>query len=337
MTQEEMRNLFAEDYERLLLLLEESFKKVFMTDLKVEYTFNEATEATSYVDPAELPLVVLSLEVTTDQVFKHLFFSKPELFQELYRRFVNAEEPEELQEEHLAGLQEVLDQIMEEFKADYQGAGLPFAVTARKLELVTTPEELTPYLEGEGLAVDFQVTIGENQFPVKHFLQVAEVQEETEGGEGETPESAETAEEGAMAAESAATPETESEPQAETPPATEPSLPDESEMETVGVHPAEFDSLGESQPEEQSRNLDILMDVELEVVAELGRKTMTIKEILKLGKRSIIELDKAAGEPLEIFVNGHKFAEGEVVVVDDQFGIRLINLVSPEERIKNLA
>jgi flagellar motor switch protein FliN/FliY len=80
----------------------------------------------------------------------------------------------------------------------------------------------------------------------------------------------------------------------------------------------------------------MLMDVEMEIYVELGKKTMLVKDILKLGKGSVVELEKAAGEPLGIFVNGRKLAEGEVVVVDDHFGIRITQLAGTKERIKSL-
>jgi flagellar motor switch protein FliN/FliY len=84
------------------------------------------------------------------------------------------------------------------------------------------------------------------------------------------------------------------------------------------------------------RNVNMLLDVELEITVELGKKNMLISEILKIGKGSIIELQKSAGEPLDILVNGRKLAEGEVVVVDDHFGIRITQLASPRDRLKSL-
>jgi len=78
------------------------------------------------------------------------------------------------------------------------------------------------------------------------------------------------------------------------------------------------------------------MDVDLEVSVELDRKTVLVSELLKLGKGSIVELEKSAGEPLDIYVNGRKFAEGEVVVIDDRFGIRITQLLSPKDRVKSL-
>ncbi|MGH1364995.1 MAG: flagellar motor switch protein FliN [Calditrichia bacterium] len=84
------------------------------------------------------------------------------------------------------------------------------------------------------------------------------------------------------------------------------------------------------------RNVSMLMDVELNVTVELGRKQMSIAEILKLGKGTVIELAKAAGEPLDIYINGTRMARGEVVVIDEQFAVRITELASPKERIKSL-
>ncbi len=86
----------------------------------------------------------------------------------------------------------------------------------------------------------------------------------------------------------------------------------------------------------KSENIDLLLDVTLNVAIELGRTRMSIKRILELGPGSIIELDKMAGEPVDLLVNDKVIARGEVVVVDENFGIRIISLVSPEERLKNL-
>jgi len=83
-----------------------------------------------------------------------------------------------------------------------------------------------------------------------------------------------------------------------------------------------------------SRNLDLLMDVDLQVTVELGRKDMKFNEILQLGKGSLVELNKIADEPVEIYVNQSKIAEGEVVVVDDHFGVRITRLIN-DSKIKS--
>ncbi|MHB8066995.1 MAG: flagellar motor switch protein FliN [Desulfobaccales bacterium] len=83
-------------------------------------------------------------------------------------------------------------------------------------------------------------------------------------------------------------------------------------------------------------NLDMLLDIPLEITAELGRAKMIINDLLQLGQGSVIELNKLAGEPLEILINQKLIARGEVVVVNEKFGIRLTDVISPLERIKQL-
>jgi flagellar motor switch protein FliN/FliY len=85
-----------------------------------------------------------------------------------------------------------------------------------------------------------------------------------------------------------------------------------------------------------TRRLDMLLDVPLEVNVELGRTRMTIQDLLQLGPGSVIELDKVAGEALDILVNGRLVARGEAVVVNDKFGVRITDIVSPQERIQRL-
>ncbi len=83
-------------------------------------------------------------------------------------------------------------------------------------------------------------------------------------------------------------------------------------------------------------NIDMLLDVQLQVAIELGQTKMSIKRILELGPGSIVELDRMAGEPVDLVVNNKVVAKGEVVVVDENFGIRIVSLISPEERLKSL-
>jgi flagellar motor switch protein FliN/FliY len=87
---------------------------------------------------------------------------------------------------------------------------------------------------------------------------------------------------------------------------------------------------------DQSRRLDMLLDVPLEVNVELGRTRLTVQDLLQLGPGSVIELDKVAGEALDILVNGRLVARGEAVVVNDKFGVRITDIVSPQERIQRL-
>lgn len=84
------------------------------------------------------------------------------------------------------------------------------------------------------------------------------------------------------------------------------------------------------------RDMDFLLDIPLEVSVELGRTRMLIKDLLQLGQGSVLELDKIAGEPMEILVNNKLVARGEVVVVNEKFGVRLTDILSPTERIRQL-
>jgi flagellar motor switch protein FliN len=84
------------------------------------------------------------------------------------------------------------------------------------------------------------------------------------------------------------------------------------------------------------RELDFILDIPLDVSAELGRTKLLINELLQLGQGSVIELNKLAGEPLEVHVNGKLIARGEAVVVNEKFGIRLTDIISPIERVKQL-
>jgi len=84
------------------------------------------------------------------------------------------------------------------------------------------------------------------------------------------------------------------------------------------------------------QSLDFILDIPLKVTVELGRAKMAIREILQLAQGSVIELSKFAGEPLEVLVNEKLIARGEVVVVNEKFGIRLTDIISPVERIEQL-
>ena len=84
------------------------------------------------------------------------------------------------------------------------------------------------------------------------------------------------------------------------------------------------------------RELDFILDIPLDVSAELGRTRLLINELLQLGQGSVIELNKLAGEPLEVYVNGKLVARGEAVVINEKFGVRLTDIISPIERVKQL-
>ena len=83
-------------------------------------------------------------------------------------------------------------------------------------------------------------------------------------------------------------------------------------------------------------NLDVILDVPVSLSLEVGRARIPIRNLLQLNQGSVVELERGAGEPLDVYVNGTLIAQGEVVVVNDRFGVRLTDVVSPAERIKRL-
>ena len=119
------------------------------------------------------------------------------------------------------------------------------------------------------------------------------------------------------------------------------------EGENVGEGEAAVEEKDETTEEEgdettdkengESASLDLILDIPLSVSVELGRSKMLINDLLQLGQGSVIELTKLVGDPLEVLVNNKLVARGEVVVVNEKFGVRLTDIVTPMERVKSLA
>lgn len=112
--------------------------------------------------------------------------------------------------------------------------------------------------------------------------------------------------------------------------------PQPESVEKVGIHTPGFQELTDNNTSKNVNNLDLIMDVPLHFSVMLGEKQKTIKDILSLGTGSVVELDKMTDEPLQIFVNNKLIAEGEVVVINESFGVRITNILSQEQRIKKL-
>lgn len=102
------------------------------------------------------------------------------------------------------------------------------------------------------------------------------------------------------------------------------------------AEPAKYETTSGVSVAKESRNIDLILDIPLQVTVELGKTKMLINDLLQLGQGSVIELTKLVGEPLEVLVNDKLVAKGEVVVVNEKFGIRLTDIVSPVERIESL-
>ena len=107
-------------------------------------------------------------------------------------------------------------------------------------------------------------------------------------------------------------------------------------MVTPNVQALQFPNLQHGLSGMEQGNIGLIMDVKMELTVELGRTKKLIKEILGMGEGTIIELDKLAGEPVDILVNHKAIAKGEVVVIDENFGVRVTEILSPMERVADL-
>ncbi len=118
---------------------------------------------------------------------------------------------------------------------------------------------------------------------------------------------------------------------------------DDQDVDDTASFNVDDDESGDSENEEEDleeiqtqQDLDFILDIPLELSVELGRCKMLVNDLLQLGQGSVVELNKLAGEPLEIYINSKLVARGEVVVVNEKFGVRLTDIITPMERIKSL-
>ncbi|WP_111290936.1 flagellar motor switch phosphatase FliY [Bacillus safensis] len=246
-----------------------------------------------------------------------------------------------LSEIHLSAVQEAMNQMMG------SAATSMSTVFNKKIDISPPRVELLDVKEGEGtdripaeemlVKVSFRLTIGElidsnimQLYPITFAKDLiaeltvpAHEEEPVQEAQVSTPEPQQAAPQAQSApAQQAAPPKRQAKPKPATP---------------VNVAPVEFEAFSEPQhTTSQLGNLDMLMDIPLSITVELGRTQRSVKEVLELSAGSIIELDKLAGEPVDILVNKRIVAKGEVVVIDENFGVRVTDILSQSERLSNL-
>ena len=219
---------------------------------------------------------------------------------------------------------------------------------ADEINVNPTPDDSTPPVDGsveQEVEAPLESESAESETPQESESAEAETPQEPEAAEPETPQESESAKEEAPPAK-AEEPGGHSEdeekeledamlkmlddlPQEE-------SSADDISFEKSSASKAEFQQLSQPSGSSEPSNIDLLMDVNLPVSIELGRTKMSISDILALGPGSVVELARLAGEPVDVMVNHKLVARGEVVVVDENFGVRITQLITPEERIRLL-
>ncbi len=308
---QDIKSIILENIELLTEPISNTFDQLFMRPIKIESKILDETNTVISISESDYPRVHLTFKSIGKNTFNHLITIDTKLSLELFAWMIGDEPEEKITDEHIEGLQEAVNQIFGVISTTYDGEGNPCNIDEIKIELIDTVENaITKIDEEEGTAVDYTVTIDENSYNIKHYFWFKSANVTESAATGDNDSVIEELEKDIDSANSGG---------------------------SVNVNPTQFEDFNEqSDNSGSSRNIDMLLDVNLEAVVELGRKKILIKDILQLGRGSIIELDKAAGEPLDIYVNNRKLAEGEVVVIDERFGIRITHLIGKKERLQNL-
>jgi len=295
---ENIKNSFEQGIDSLGPVVSNALNQLLQKDADFTKNVIDIENIKQAVEQEAFPSAVLHfVSGPGDNNRQHLFFIEQPFLAQFYAWMIADEPAEELTDDHFEGLKESLQQVMGQVKLAVEDDPSLYEISEPQTGLYEDAGALQEVLtEGEGLMAEIQLSIGGSASAVKYYYWA--VNEEQIN-----------AAEDLMAA----------------------------EMNDVVVQPAEFGNIeGMGLDSDSPRNVDMLLDVDLEVTVELDRKVIMVSDLLKLGKGSIVELEKSAGEPLDIFINGRKFAEGEVVVIDDKFGIRITQLLSPRDRLKSL-
>lgn len=312
----------AKNKEQLIQTAFQQFQPVLVEGLAQLFQQEFKVAAGDYIeDPnsqfanQEFPLVLVSIKTGENgAVVNHLAIPMT-LALNLYGWMLGKEAPDAVSEEVFEGLQEGTNQIIGQLQAAVDGTEWQFQVENVSVKDIAGDAELAELAaESDAALMTYNLDVTGEAHTIHQIIQgldsVALDQEpvaENDPGDTANPDPTDAGDE-------------EVDPDS-----------------IVDVHRAEFDTIsGNNGSNGTPRNIDMLLDVELEIYVELGRKRMKIQDLLKLGKGSLIELDRSAGEPLSIFIGDKRLAEGEVVVVDDRFGIRITQLIGPKERLKSL-
>ncbi len=343
---------------------------------KINIKADDPTELSESVEiNHEFPILKLTMGSKTDASYEHIFLMDKSLAGLISSWIAGGDPPEEVGSEELNAVKEFVAQVLGQLQAALEGEEFSFTAGEVELEEVASQDDLNLPEAGLLATYKFTRGKKKTGYTVTHAL-TGELPAQDEGeatsevaADEETSEVAEDAPADPVAADEETSEGTEdaskdlaadddasdaiADDKTDDLPLETEDLPGgatdmealfgDSGADTAGggiveISQAEFGDLGESAAPDngRGRKIDMLLDVKLDVTVELGRKDMLVEEILRLGKGSVIELDKLAGEPVDVLVNGKKLAEGEVVVVEDHFGVRLTHLLETRERIKSL-
>ncbi len=271
--------------------------------------------------------LVFSFPITVDQPMVHFLILDP-VFAKQVAAALTGSEPDgdlSLNEMELSAISEVMSQANGSYLTNLSAA-LKASATGESVTMIDATATASQ-IEADAMLAEIQLTAGESSVTVRHLIPGELAQRILK----KVNEPSAPAPKPAPAAQAA------TEPAARPAPAAPTASTGNVKGATTQYSPASFSQLHEPEVEYNTRNLDMLLDVPLQVTVELGKTHIAIKQILEYGQGSLITLDKLAGEPIDLLVNGKYFAKGEVVVIDENFGVRITSILSPAERIAQLS
>ncbi len=293
---------YKEQIDELREVLSKSLSDLFQRSVMIVEEVKVSSDINKSLSQIEYPQIALMFQSgKSKHPLNHLILFPEHFVLMSYAWMINEDPTESVDENHLDGLREIFNQILGQTRMAIPDDSYRFHVENLQVGVAESAKDV--YQGANGFYVieaNIKLESENESFKIQHLVWNDQWRVEQNEEENDFEEKA--------------------------------------EEEQVAVEPVEFGSLGgNGQPYETSPNIEMLLDVDLEISVELDRKSILVSDLLKMGKGSIIEFNKSAGEPLDILVNGRKFAEGEVVVIDDKFGIRITQLMSPKERLKTLA
>ncbi|MHB2155645.1 flagellar motor switch protein FliN [Calditrichota bacterium GD2] len=295
---------YKEQVDELRQVLTKSLSDLFQRPIMIGEEVKAHDDIEQSLSSLPLPGIALMFQSGKEvNRLNHLILFPDQFVLLSYAWMVGEEPAQQVDENHLDGLREIFNQILGQTRMAIPDDNFRFHVENLQVGVAESPKDI---YQGENgfyvLQGIFKLQSENENFDITHLVW------SEQWTLNQTEDEAQSEEQAAGAA------------------------------DNVAVEPVEFGSLGgNGQTYENNPNIEMLLDVDLEISVELDRKSILVSDLLKMGKGSIIEFNKSAGEPLDILVNGRKFAEGEVVVIDDKFGIRITQLMSPRERLKTLA
>jgi flagellar motor switch protein FliN len=289
-------------------VINNALNQILNREFKFSIKFSEQVEINSLLVTENYPRIAVSFKSGPDpKTIRHLVLMDPDFLLKFYAWMLMDEPVDEITDDHFDGLKEGLEQLFGQIKMSVEDEKGNFTVQDTKAIPAESLEDIEEFvLEGEGALCTYSLVSEDQTYVINQFMwpeHPEQYAEKTAGGQADVKEGHKQ----------------------------------DNGNNAVDIQSAEFGDISFSgDTPGDGQNVNMLLDVELEIRVEIDRKTLLVSDLLKLGKGSIVEMEKSAGEPLDVFVNGRKFAEGEVVVIDDRFGIRITQLLSPKDRVKSL-